>query len=290
MRKEGEPESLMRSLLDRLALAHALAPESDGWVSDRALVLIRSLRETTTSQAILAENVKGKYGIIRPAWRTEAEESHSFFGLEFAIRPSALDPTGQSRAWWQELLPNKIAAAYRDRHCMHVLLAEGFHASRFLAYEEGTHLFALADDRIEPLQVVVLPVASGQQPGNVLLDTFRRHDQALASEGHDLASPSGHGAGILLPSPVLGRGAGGEGTLPLSPHQPLVAAGKAESADPLRWRPTVSLWYSNRFFTDLQSGFTEMSSTMGTWCPEKAWNARELMATLPLPPEFEDLR
>ena len=117
---------------------------------------------------------------------------------------------------------------------MHVLLAEGFHACRFLAYEQGTHLFTTADDRLEPLQVIVLPVAAECSPGDVLLDALAQHEAAL------LPSPD---------QPLVGarRGAGGEGTMLPSPTMD----------DPLRWLPTVSLWCPNKFRTDLQNGMTE---------------------------------
>ncbi len=258
---ESEPESLLRLLLDRLALAHALAPEPDGWVSDRALVLIRSLREPSPSRRIVAENLIAKYGVIRPAWRTDAGEDKSQFGLEFTYWRSASDSKQHLRAWWQELLPDGDPGGYHDRHCMHVLLAEGFHAGRFLAYEQGTHLFTTADDRLEPLQVIVLPVAAGRSPGEVLLDALAQHEAAL------LPSPDQTSAGAR-------RGAGGEGTVLPSPTMD----------DPLRWLPTVSLWCLNNFRTDLQNGMTE------TFLGENPSSPRDLMATLPLPPEFEDLR
>ncbi len=253
---ESEPESLMRLLLDRLALAHAPAPEPDGWVSDRALVLIRSLREPSLSQRIVAENLIAKYGVIHPPWRTDAEEDNSVFGLEITHWRSAPDPKQRLRAWWQELLPDGDPGGHHDRHCMHVLLAEGFHAGRFLAYEQGTHLFTTADDRLEPLQVIVLPAAAGRSPGDVLLDALARHEAAL------LPSPD-------QPSVGARRGAGGEGGWP---------------SDPLRWLPTVSLWCPNKFRTDLQNGMTE------TFLGENPSSPRDLMATLPLPPEFEDFR
>ena len=167
---EGEPGSLMRLLLDRLALAHALAPVPAGWVSERALVLVRGLRGVSVNRHVLARNIEEKYGAIRPAWRTDAAGDHAQFGLEFAHWRGDPDPDGRFRAWWEklpQLLPDGDPTGYHDRHHLHVLLAEGFHASRFLAYEQGTHLFAATDGRLEPLQVVVLRVAEGQPPGDV---------------------------------------------------------------------------------------------------------------------------
>ena len=90
----------MRLLLDRLALAHALAPEPAGWVSDRALVLVRSLRDNYYNRDVLAQNLAEKYGIIRPEWRTDTVGDREMFGLEFTHWRSDSDPRRRRRAWW----------------------------------------------------------------------------------------------------------------------------------------------------------------------------------------------
>jgi|GEM_PF-3997429 len=43
----------------------------------------------------------------------------------------------------------------------------------------GTHLFVLADGRLEPVQIVVAAVTEGQSHWDVLLDTIKRHELAI---------------------------------------------------------------------------------------------------------------
>jgi ATP-dependent Clp protease ATP-binding subunit ClpC len=182
----NEQEDRIRLLLDRLALADMLSPGEAGWPSERAMMLVRSLGEDNTARYSLIGHLYSKYCGIRCAWQPSVAESEMVMGLEFAYLTHTERKAGDRR--FGNELPDSDAAAARDRYHVDVVSVEGYRAERLLQYEAGTHLFVRLDGRLEPVQVVVAPLAENETVGEALQMLLTRHEQASRAESGEEAA------------------------------------------------------------------------------------------------------
>jgi hypothetical protein len=172
-----------RRLLDRLALADALAPGPTGWPAERALVVIRGAGDADGAREAIANHLCAKYGAIHAENESARdEEADAALGLE-CMHWKQTRGRDDDRLWWEAIHDATFAS---DRYRLEVLVVEGYKANTLLEYETGTHLCVSVDGRLEPVQVVVVPIGDGQSPWDPLLSLLRRHEErSAASESAD---------------------------------------------------------------------------------------------------------
>jgi hypothetical protein len=177
---ESEIEQALRTLIDHAALLEALAPDGGGWRHERILLIVRCLDERSAPQRDqLAKGLLQRF-IFRPlpsedrrqsdAGETFGLDARSVYGLDSAV-DAASDGTPTSTP----------SGGAPFRHVVGVLV-EGCNAARLADMEVGTHLFADAEGRLAPVQVIAWPVCEDEAPLEVL-------DRCLAS--HHAAAMSG---------------------------------------------------------------------------------------------------
>jgi ATP-dependent Clp protease ATP-binding subunit ClpC len=193
--REAEVTSQLMACLDRLALWDALQPGERGWEWQRVLVLVRGVDDEETLRARLAhriacqltfeagmdrddeffeEHVEISFGMDAQRWTPTDSPDHDASGA------SRQDPRP---GWLDWIADPELRADYQTRHRLDVMHVEGHRAERLLRLMEGTHLFVRSDGQLQPLQVIVLPMAQDQTPPQRLILCLAQHDryqQAMA--------------------------------------------------------------------------------------------------------------
>jgi hypothetical protein len=243
-------------VLNRLALLEMLAPDASGWRPQRALVLIRSLGDCRVLRAELGRHLESRFSFVATA---DSAEHSMDFGIESLlggqIGTQASGWSDANRCWWR-LLPDSCQAAFRAKYHLDVLEFWGHRAVEFLHRDQGTYLFATPENRLEPLQVVVRPLADGESSGAGLLACLEEHQALLQDAPAASSSPP--------------------------------------AADPFCWRPTIGVF--NHLATTEQPAeesalvrkyVQTIDFATGLVGDELPAN-QTLMARLPLPREFQE--
>jgi hypothetical protein len=179
-------------LFDRLALAEMLAPTEDGWSRERALVLIRSIGDFPFCRTHTARSICRSVN-FGADWESRWQEYAVEFGLQavwfprWPVERRNTDYFDSISTTWPEQIPDEAARErYRSRFFIDVVIIEGHRAGQFARLHEGTHLFALGDGRLQPVQVVVSPLAEGRSFGDLLGAILEQH---LRREERDRGGP-----------------------------------------------------------------------------------------------------
>ena len=173
--------SYLHWLFDYLAVAQAFEPTDEGWPSETVLVLIRSLERSTLSNP--RKMIAG-----RLHYWFHSEYCNDDYGVD-SLGLSSWDllgdestlPRDRSRSapfWWDLIPQDDQRKRYRDRYqgYLDVTQVEGYRAKELLLFQEGTHLLASPDGRLQPIQVIVIAPQQGEDVGSALLRAFQQHE------------------------------------------------------------------------------------------------------------------
>ena len=194
--RRDTPEAEAAALLDRLCALQNLLPAENGWLRQRVVVLVRSLERLSEARVHTADYLQQAFDFTvgqdfaersgRADWcfGLEPARFHGLDRLEYIVRThfgSLNPPVEPWPVWWERFADEASRAAFAVRYHLEMLVFEGHRAEMWLRQEEGTHLYASDDGRLDPIQVVVLPLAADEGPWEAVEACLRQHEQRLAA-------------------------------------------------------------------------------------------------------------
>lgn len=186
-----DPQAWLRLIEERVSLLERMRPAEDGWSIRSALVVIRSLGDAPALRDWLAQRIAGRFvfqagldwdATETTARRRKASSSSAPAAVEFGLDCSRLrdsQASREDRVWWGLIADETQQGRYRASHHLDVLEFHGHNVSGFLESQQGTYLFAQQDGRLQPIQVVVRPLAEGEDGGAALLSLLAGYDRAI---------------------------------------------------------------------------------------------------------------
>ncbi|NUQ60997.1 MAG: ATP-dependent Clp protease ATP-binding subunit [Pirellulales bacterium] len=178
----------LRSVCEWLAWLEAFRP-AHGWKHQRALVLLRGLRESESERNALALEL-GRCG-SRPVDLHDADGSDDRSGSFVLCTLLRSQRHGDTPAWWELLAEGPLRDRFRQDLDLTVMGFEGVRAEFILSQTAGTYLFADPHGRMQPVQVEVLPVENHAGYTGVLLEHLLKYDRMTAAAGEEPQGPTG---------------------------------------------------------------------------------------------------
>ncbi len=163
----GRFETELCRFVDSLALLHAFRPSEDGWPSQHAAIVIRSLPDARQERAVLTSDLLACHQFDVPddsmqdemVWR---EQPYAFAPVHWSAGGNGSSPVSP---WWEMLADP--ASVHEDLRALpiDVLSLEGPRAGWLLQQQEGSYLFTNSEGRLKPLQASVLVAGSEEELG-----------------------------------------------------------------------------------------------------------------------------
>jgi hypothetical protein len=234
-------EDRIETLLEQLAIAELFSPCESGWPRERVLALIRHLSGLRSGVSGLTKRLMHKFrfffaedinqidfvaefGLDATLWRGTKSPEWSSTGPNIGQPARTEEPL-----WWDLITDDVVRTAYCHRYFLELIMFEGPCAHRLLQPEQGTHLVVTPDGRIEPIQLLVLPLGAEGSVEHSLVDCLAEHERcrhAARSRQSDA------------------------------------------NADPLGWKPTVAIYRLNQgdhieMVADLRAGLQSSRGDLG---------------------------
>ena len=174
----GRFETEVNRLLDALALLHAFRPSEEGWPSQHAAIVIRSLPDAAQERSVLTGDLLASHQFDVPddwmhdemAWRGQP---YAFSSVRWSAEEDESSPV---RPWWEMLADSTSVHEGLRGLSIEVLTLEGPRAGWLFQQQEGSYLFTNSEGRLKPLQASVLVAGSEQELGREI----RRYLEGLA--------------------------------------------------------------------------------------------------------------
>ncbi len=176
---DSQIEHELRELIDHTALLDALAPDEDGWTAERVLVIVRSLDERAEPRRQQLARCLLRQFNFQPLTSQEPHTRNdaASFGFEASPLIGVLESQGTEEFDSAEFAEMRKTMEHdaRKYHLSAVLL-EGCQARRLAMIEQGTHMFTDAEGRLAPLQVIVWPLETYEEPHQGLQRCLAAHE------------------------------------------------------------------------------------------------------------------
>lgn len=170
-------ETRLRSLYESLAWLDAFCP-TDGWNVEQMLLVVRGLPGARTAkESLVAELVQCLQGAADAGDRHHDRPAPLIQPL--FVKFAASDG---SAGWWKLLGDVSDCEHLREKLDLAVIACEGVGTGRLLSRLAGTYLFADESGRLQPAQVVALPLERDGSLDDVLREYMASYDHYVATQ------------------------------------------------------------------------------------------------------------